>query len=56
MFLPVDLSDKASRATEIFSSEFLTQSSIPLQPFTGKVKLELVDVGRLWILSTKGRK
>lgn len=53
MTLPVGLSDSASRETEIFSSEVLTQSSIPLQPFTGKVKLELVVVGRLWILSTE---
>lgn len=45
--------DRASRDTEIFSSEFLTQSSMPLQPFTGKVKLELVVVGRLWMLSTE---
>lgn len=44
--------DRASRDTEIFSSEVLTQSSMPLQPFTGKVKLELVVVGRLWMLST----
>lgn len=45
--------DKASRDTEIFSSEFLTQSSMPLQPFTGKVKLEFVAVGLLWMLSTE---
>lgn len=44
--------DKASRDTEIFSSEVLTHSSMPLQPFMGKVKLELVVVGRLWMLST----
>lgn len=46
--------DRASRDTEIFSSEVLTQSSMPLQPFMGKVKLELVVVGRLWMLSTGG--
>ena len=45
--------DKASRDTEIFSSEVLTQSNMPLQPFTGKVKLEFVVDGRLWMLSTK---
>lgn len=45
--------DRASRDTEIFSSEVLTQSSMPLQPFTGKVKLEFVVVGRLWMLSTE---
>lgn len=45
--------DRASRDTEIFSSEVLTQSSMPLQPFTGRVKLELVVVGRLWMLSTE---
>lgn len=45
--------DRASRETEIFSSEVLTQSSMPLQPLTGKVKLEFVEVGRLWMLSTE---
>lgn len=50
--LPDVLMDRASRDTEIFSSEVLTQSSMPLQPFMGKVKLDLVDVGRLWMLST----
>lgn len=45
--------DRASRDTEIFSSEVLIQSNMPLQPFRGKVKLELVDVGRLWMLSTE---
>lgn len=56
--LPDCLIDRASRDTVIFSSDVLTQSSMPLQPFTGKVKFELVVVGRLWILSTvkhKGR-
>ena len=45
--------DRASRDTEIFSSEVLTQSSMPLQPFTGNVKFELVLVGRLWMLITE---
>lgn len=45
--------DRASRDTEIFSSDVLTQSSMPLQPFTGKVKLELVVAGRLWMVSTE---
>lgn len=53
LLLPACSMDRASRDTEIFSSEFLTQSSMPLQPFTGKVKLELVVVGRLWMLSTE---
>lgn len=45
--------DRASRETEIFSSEVLIQSNMPLQPFRGNVKLELVVVGRLWMLSTE---
>lgn len=45
--------DRASRCTEIFSSEVLTQSSIPLQLFMGNVKLELVVVGRFWMLRTE---
>lgn len=53
LILPDCSMDRASRCTEILSSEFLTQSSMPLQPFMGKVKLELVDVGRLWMLSTE---
>lgn len=43
---------RASRDTEILSSEVRTQSSMPLQPFMGKVKSELVVVGRFWMLST----
>lgn len=54
--LPVCSMDKASRDTEIFSSEVLTQSSMPLQPLMGKVKLELVVVGRLWMIITEGQK
>lgn len=50
--LPVCSRDRASLDTEIFSSDVLTQSNMPLQPFAGKVKLELVEVGRLWMLST----
>lgn len=46
----------ASLETDIFSSAVLTQSNIPLQPLAGKVKLELVVVGRLWMLSTERRK
>lgn len=48
--------DRASRETEIFSSEVLIQSNMPLQPFRGNVKLELVVVGRLWMLSTEEHK
>lgn len=48
--------DRASRDTEIFSSEVLIQSNMPLQPFRGNVKFELVDVGRLWMLSTEKHK
>ena len=44
--------ERASRDTVIFSSEVRTQSSIPLQPFTGKLKLVAVLVGLLWMLST----
>lgn len=54
MSLPDCLRDRASRETEIFSSDVRTQSSMPLQPLTGKVKLELVVVGRLWMLITGG--
>lgn len=50
---PDSLMDRASRDTVILSSEVLTQSNIPLQPFTGKVKLEVMVVGRLWMLSTR---
>lgn len=53
LILPDCSMDRASRDTEIFSSDVLTQSSMPLQPFKGKVKLELVVVGRLWMLSTE---
>lgn len=45
--------ERASRDTEIFSSEVRIQSSMPLQPFRGKVKFELVVVGRLWMLNTE---
>lgn len=48
--------DRASRETEIFSSEVLIQSNMPLQPFRGNVKLELVVVGRLWMLMTEEHK
>lgn len=48
--------DRASRDTEIFSSEVLIQSNMPLQPFSGNVKLELVVVGRLWMLNTETHK
>ena len=44
---------RASRDTEILSSEVLIQSNMPLQPFRGNVKLELVVVGRLWMLNTE---
>lgn len=55
--LPDCSMDRASRDTEIFSSEVLIQSNMPLQPFRGNVKFELVVVGRLWMLSTeKNRK
>lgn len=54
--LPDVSMDRALRDTEIFSSEVLTQSSMPLQPFIGKVKLELVVVGLLWMLNTRVRK
>lgn len=53
--LPDVSMDRPPRDTEIFSSEVLTQSSMPLQPFMGKVKLEFVVVGRLWMLSTGGK-
>lgn len=44
--------DRASRETVIFSSEVLTQSIMPLHPFTGKVKSVVMAVGRLWMLNT----
>lgn len=44
--------DRASRETVIFSSEVLTQSIMPLHPFTGKVKSVVMVVGRLWMLNT----
>lgn len=50
--LPDCSMDRASRDTEIFSSEVLIQSNMPLQPFRGNVKFELVVVGRLWMLNT----
>lgn len=51
--LPDCSMDRASRDTEIFSSEVLIQSNMPLQPFRGNVKFELAVVGRLWMLSTE---
>lgn len=53
LILPDWSMDRASRCTEIFSSEVLTQSSIPLQLFMENVKLELVVVGRFWMLRTE---
>lgn len=50
--LPDCSMDRASRDTEIFSSEVLIQSNMPLQPFMGKVKFAFEVVGRLWMLST----
>lgn len=53
--LPVSPEDRMLLETVTLSSEFLAQSTMPLQPFMGKVMSVAALAGSLWMPRTRGK-